>query len=98
MGCNALREADYYALLNDDDEYLASELRRINWLQTAQTARRLSLRIMLAGILLAIAGAYLGDTLSAIGWSLTTSSLVAWLGVHLLGHLLSQRRRPPAIE
>lgn len=94
----ARREADYYALLNDDDEYLASELRRINWLQTAQTARRLSLRIMLAGILLVIAGAYFGDILSAIGWSLTTSSLVAWLGVHLLGHLLSQRRRPPAIE
>lgn len=94
----ARREADYYALLNDDDEYLASELRRINWLQTAQTARRMSLRVMLAGILLAITGAYFGDLISDVGWSLTASSLAAWLGVHGLGKLLSQRRRPFALE
>lgn len=91
----ARREADYYALLNEDDEYLAAELRRINWLQTGQMARRLSARIMLAGILLAIAGAYFGETVSATGWSLAASSLAAWLGAHLLGRLLSARRQHP---
>ena len=94
----ARREADYYALLNDDDEYLAVELRRINWLQTTQTVRRLSARIMLAGILLAIAGAYIGEALSAIGWSLAASSLTVWVGVHILSKLLSQRRRPDPVE
>lgn len=94
----ARREADYYALLNDDDEYLAAELRRINWLQTSETARRLSARLMLASILLAIVGAYFSEALSAIGWSLASSSLAVWVGVHLLGKLLSQRGRPPALE
>jgi tetratricopeptide (TPR) repeat protein len=97
----ARREADYYALLNDDDEYLTAELRRINWLQTVQTVRRLSARIMLASILLAFIGAFIdgiGTDLSAVGWSLAASSLAAWVGVHLLGKLLSTRRRPPALE
>src|SRR6266540_1200748 len=30
---HAGREAEYYARLNDDDDYLTAELRRINWLQ-----------------------------------------------------------------
>ncbi|MBD0371294.1 MAG: hypothetical protein ICV60_10700 [Pyrinomonadaceae bacterium] len=97
----ARREADYYALLNDDDEYLSSELRRINWLQTLQTVRRWTTRIMLTSTLLAIGGAYIGDPLgtdlSDIGWSLTASSLVAWLIAHLLINLLS-RRRPHPVE
>jgi tetratricopeptide (TPR) repeat protein len=95
------READYYALLNDDDEYLEAELKRINWLQTLQTVRRWSARIMLTSVLLAIGGAYVGgagDDLSAIGWSLTSSSLVAWVCTHSLSKLLSRRRRPHTAE
>jgi len=97
----ARREADYYALLNDDDEYLASELKRINWLQTLQTVRRWSARILMASILLAIGGAYVGgagDELSAIAWSLAASSLAAWVSTHLLGKILSGRRRPPVAD
>lgn len=97
----ARREADYYALLNDDDEYLTSELKRINWLQTLQTVRRWSARIMLTSILLAVGGAYvggIGDDLSSIGWSLAASSLAAWVSTHLLTKLLSRRRRPRPIE
>ena len=97
----ARREADYYALLNDDDEYLTSELKRINWLQTLQTVRRMSARIMLASILLAFVGGYLGGIgydLSAVGWSLAASSLAAWVGVHLLSKILSNRRRPHPAE
>lgn len=96
----ARREADYYALLNDDDEYLASELKRINWLHTLQTVRRLSVRVMTASILLAIAGAYaggMGEDLSAIGWSLSASSLAAWSATYLLGKFLS-KRRPHALD
>lgn len=92
----ARREADYYALLNDDDEYLAAELKRINWLQTLQTVRRWSARVMLTSVLLAIGGAFLGDAgtdLSAMSWSLTASSLAAWAGAHLLSKLLYRRRQ-----
>lgn len=97
----ARREAEYYALLNDDDEYLAGELRRINWLQTLQTVRRLSARIILASILMAVAGSYFGGVgleLSAIGWSLAASALASWVGTHFLSKLLSQRRRPRPLE
>jgi len=51
---HARREADYYALLNDDDDYLASELRRINWLQHSLKVRRLAARITNASILVAL--------------------------------------------
>jgi hypothetical protein len=97
----ARREADYYALLNDDDDYLASELKRINWLQTLQTVRRWSARIMLTSILLGMSGAYvggLGEDLSAIGWSLSASSLATWASTHILTNLLSRRRRPRPVE
>lgn len=96
----ARREADYYALLNDDDEYLSAELKRINWLQTLQVVRRWSARIMMTSVLLAIGGAFLdgaGLDLSSIGWSLTASSLAAWFIAHLLYKLLS-RRRPHPVE
>ena len=36
----AMREGDYYMLLNNDDDYLATELRRINWLQHVTRVRR----------------------------------------------------------
>ena len=94
----ARREGDYYSLLNDDDDYLSAELRRINWLQTSQTARRISARLTLASILLAFVGAALDDTLSAVGWSLAASSLAAWIGVSFAGRYLSQRRRPRPAE
>jgi tetratricopeptide (TPR) repeat protein len=96
----ARREADYYALLNDDDDYLAAELRRINWLQTLQSVRRLSSRIMLASILVAVAAAYaggFGEELSAVGWSVAASSLAAWVGVHFLARFFSERRRPTEV-
>lgn len=97
----ARREADYYALLNDDDEYLSAELNRINWLQTLQLVRRWSMRIMLTSLLLAIGAAFLqdvGSDLSNMAWALTASSLAAWIGAHLLYKLLSRRRRPNALE
>ncbi|HKS27143.1 MAG TPA: hypothetical protein VJS44_04960 [Pyrinomonadaceae bacterium] len=96
----ARREADYYALLNDDDEYLSAELKRINWLQTLQVVRRWSGRLMLTSMVLAISGAFLdnlGFDLSSLGWSLTASSLAAWVVAHLLYKLL-MRRRPPPVE
>ncbi|HEX8746483.1 MAG TPA: hypothetical protein VF717_04730 [Pyrinomonadaceae bacterium] len=94
----ARREADYYALLNDNDEYLSAELKRINWLQTLQLVRRWSARIMLTSVLLALGSAFLEGAdvdISSIGWSLTASSLAAWFIAHLLYKLLSHRRRHP---
>jgi hypothetical protein len=89
----ASREADYYYRLNDDDDYLSSELRRINWLQTLSHMRRLAARITNASILIALVGPYLNSTIGSMGWALASSSIVAWL-LGLSGtRLLAERRK-----
>ena len=89
----ARREADYYTRLNDDDDYLASELRRFGWLQQIQRARRIGVRLTLASLMLLLLGVSLDDSLATFGWSLASSSIIAWIVVTLAGRLLSHRRR-----
>jgi hypothetical protein len=91
----ARREADYYAQLNDDDDYLNSELRRINWLQHSLRIRRLAARVTNASILVALVAAYFDSSFAGICWSLATSSLFAWIlslfGIKLLGRRSTAR-------
>jgi tetratricopeptide (TPR) repeat protein len=94
----ARREADYYARLNDDDDYLAAELRRMNWLQHAQGTRRIAARISLASLLLAIAGNSLDEMLAAVGWSLASSAVIAWVGLAVAGKILVRRRKAHPVE
>src|ERR1043166_9562759 len=75
----AKRERDYYTLLNDDEEYLATELRRINWLQHVTRLRRLSSRVVNGGILLALVGGFVDPAFSSVGWSLASSAMIIWL-------------------
>jgi tetratricopeptide (TPR) repeat protein len=91
---HARREADYYDRLNDDDDYLAAELRRINRLQNLHRARRLAARMTIASVLLALMGPSFDEAMESIGWSLASSSLIAWLGVALISHFLTPRRKP----
>lgn len=94
----ARHEADYFSRLNDDDEYLAAELRRINWLQSIFRARRLASRVTLASLLLALFGGSVAEPLSDVGWSLASSSLVCWVGVALTSRLLTPRRKWRTVE
>ena len=86
------REAEYYARLNDDDNYLASELRRFGWLRQIQRARRFSMRMTLASLVLLLVGLTLDDELATLGWSFASSSIMAWILVTLVGRLLAHRR------
>jgi tetratricopeptide (TPR) repeat protein len=90
----ARREADYYDLLNEDDDYLSAELSRINWLQNATRVRKLAARMTNASILIAIVGRYIDPVIGGIGWSLASSSLVAWVAALFAMRFLSERRRP----
>ena len=94
----ARREADYYALLNDDDDYLATELRRINWLQHSLRVRRLAARVTNASILIALIGPYVETSIAGICWSLASSSLVAWISSLFAIKFLTARRRPPIVN
>lgn len=94
----ARREANYYASLSDDDQYLVAELRRINWLQHSIRVRRMAARITNASILVALIGPYIDPSVGALGWALATSSLLAWVLSLLLVRYLSERRKPSLNE
>ncbi len=94
----ARREADYYARLNEDDDYLSAELRRINWLQAFTRIRRLAARITNASILVALVGPFVDPAIGGLGWALASSSLVAWLTSLFALKFLSRRRQPRPVE
>ncbi|MEP6635868.1 MAG: hypothetical protein ABJB97_04020 [Acidobacteriota bacterium] len=94
----ARREADYYVRLNDDDDYLSAELRRINWLQALSQVRRLAARVTNASILIALIGPYLDPAVAGMGWALASSSIVAWLFGLFFTKVLSVRRQPRPAE
>ncbi|MDX6613152.1 MAG: hypothetical protein QOD75_2338, partial [Blastocatellia bacterium] len=92
----ARREAEYYSRLNDDEDYLAGELRRITWLQGSQRIQRLAARASFASILVALIGPAINPVAGAMGLAMATSSVSAWVGTLLLVKLLKPRRRFPA--
>ncbi|HEX8493463.1 MAG TPA: hypothetical protein VF658_11515 [Pyrinomonadaceae bacterium] len=94
----ARRESDYYKRLNDDDDYLSTELRRISWLQHLHQARRIATRVTIAGILLALAGPSFDSAIEDVGWSLASSAVIAWVAVAILNRLLIRRSKAPTTE
>ena len=90
----ARSEGEYYSQLNNDDDYLATELRRISWLQTVTRIRRLTLRITNFGVLLAVVGALIDPTAASIGWSLASSALIIWLFTVVGTKMLFSRSKP----
>jgi hypothetical protein len=91
---HAGREAEYYARLNDDDDYLAAELRRINWLQHSLKVRSLAARVTNGSILVALVVPYFDSSVAGLCWSLATSSLIAWISSLFAIKLLTRRRTP----
>ena len=87
-------ESDYYMQLNNDDDYLTTELRRINWLQTVTRIRRLALRVTNASVLMALIGGLIDPLAGSLGWSLASSALIIWLLTLAGTHLLFERSKP----
>ncbi len=90
----ARSEGEYYMQLNNDDDYLAAELRRINWLQSITRIRRLALRVTNASVLLALLGGLVDPVAGSLGWSLASSALIIWLLTLLGTRLLFERSKP----
>jgi hypothetical protein len=82
--------------LNNDDDYLVAELRRINWLQSVTRIRRLALRVTNASVLLALIGGLIDPIAGSLGWSLASSALILWL-LSLLGTKMLLTRSKPQI-
>lgn len=90
----ARSEGEYYMQLNNDDDYLAAELRRINWLQTVTRVRRLALRVTNISVLVALAGGLIDPLAASIGWALASSALITWLMTVGATKMLFSRSKP----
>jgi len=90
----ARSEGEYYMHLNNDDDYLAAELRRINWLQSITRIRRLALRVTNASVLLALVGGFVDQGAGSLGWSVASSALIIWLLTLLGTRMLFTRSKP----
>jgi tetratricopeptide (TPR) repeat protein len=85
-------EADYFSNLNSDDEYMETEVSRVNLLDAVERSKRTALRIALFGFPAIVAGLMLEDELIAnIGWGVSAASLLVWTGLIFSARLLSQR-------
>ena len=93
----ARSEGEYYMQLNNDDDYLASELRRISWLQTVTRIRRLALRVTTFSVLLALIGGFLDPFAASLGWSLASSALIVWLLTVAATKILFSRSKPRTV-
>lgn len=90
-------EGEYYMQLNNDDDYLATELRRISWLQTVTRVRRLALRATNASVLLALVGGFIDPFAASVGWSLASSALIIWLVTVAATKALFHRSKPRSV-
>ncbi len=89
----ARREADYYSRLSNDDEYLAAELRRMNWLEGAGRVQRLTARLSFAALLIALVGSSIDQMVAGLGWALASSSIIGWFGSLIIRKFLTTRGR-----
>lgn len=89
----ARREADYYERLNNDEDYLASELRRMTWLEGANRVQQLTARVSFAALLIALVGPSVDQVVAGLGWALASSAIIAWSGSLMLRKLLTARGR-----
>jgi len=89
----ARREADYYARLNNDEDYLASELRRMNWLEGAGKIQHVSARLSFAALLVALVASSIDQLVAGLAWALASSSIIAWSGSLITRKFLVSRRR-----
>ena len=88
----ARREADYYSRLNDDDDYLTAELRRMNWLEGAGRIQQFSARVSFAALFVALAGSFLDQIVAGVGWAVASSAIIGWSGSLIVRKILTRRR------
>jgi tetratricopeptide (TPR) repeat protein len=85
-------EAEYFARLNDDEEYMELEISRLNLLERLDRWRKMAFRIALYTLPLIVFGALFGDSLIAeAGWLVSSIGFLAWVGMNIGIKMLSPR-------
>ncbi len=85
-------ESEYFARLNDDEDYMDLEISRVNLLDTLERSKRTTLKIAFLGFPMIIFGLTVFDDLVAnIGWAVSSVALLIWIGLIISRNLLSSR-------
>lgn len=90
-------EIDYFMRLNNDEDYMEIEIKRINLLEGIQRNKAITMRISLFGFAVIMFGLFTGEQLiSNIGWACTAAAMLIWAGLMIGGKILADRF--PAID
>jgi tetratricopeptide (TPR) repeat protein len=90
-------EIDYFMRLNNDEDYMEIEIRRINLLEGVQRSKAITMRISLFGFAVIMFGMFAQEQLiSNIGWACTAAAVLIWTGLMIGDKILADRF--PVIE
>lgn len=92
----AHNETDYFSRLNDDEEYMEAEIKRIKRLENIERGRSVSLRVVIAGMIVILFGLLFDENMAKFGWAISMLALSAWLILIVGRNLLIQRNPLPA--
>ena len=85
-------ESDYFARLNNDDDYMEMEVSRINFLDSLERTKKVALKVGMLGFPAIVFGVMVEDNLIAnLGWAVSTIALLIWVGLITGEHILSTR-------
>ena len=85
-------EADYFARLNSDEDYMEMEIGRVNMLETVESSKSTALKVAFFSFPFVAVGLIFDDPdIANIGWSVATVSLLIWTGLIISSKMLSRR-------
>lgn len=88
----AKAEADYFSNLNSDEEYMETEIHRVQLFESMERSKWIALRIAFLSFPFVTVGLLFGDALvTNIGWAVSGVSLLIWAGLVVTGQLVSRR-------
>ncbi len=88
-------ESEYFARLNEDDEYMELEVNRVNLLEGLERSKKTCLQIAFISFPAIIVGVLLEENAMAdIGWAVSSVALLVWIGVIISRNVFSNRIPP----
>ncbi|MEP6946443.1 MAG: tetratricopeptide repeat protein [Acidobacteriota bacterium] len=85
-------EAEYFARLNDDDEYMEMEVGRVSLLETFESVKRTALRLTFMGFPVIFLGMLTEDDMIAdTGWAVSAVTLLIWAALNIATKMFATR-------
>ncbi|MGI8470286.1 MAG: tetratricopeptide repeat protein [Pyrinomonadaceae bacterium] len=84
-------ETLYFSSLNDDEDYMDAEVRRLKMLENIERGKKMALRLAVFGFLTILLGMFSGEMIVNVGWACASVSLLIWAGLIMSRNLLTDR-------